>query len=239
MSGKPPSPRLCSTVLVWRKDPRRGAHSRCMPQHRLAVDKEQPLAAGRGGGARGLCSLPGPSSASFLALGRREQGAAPVAGGAGRGGGGAPGAGRSPSQRLAWSWLLLKWVRSLPCTNTGLSLAPPKYTESWRQSWPQYRLLGLCLLLPRRPGFHALPAARVGAGCRWLFPGKRLLLHQGPACCRVHRSAAPSSCLCPAGMLCPLCPLCPQPLPLCRSHSSVSSSPTAPSQNALGVCAAV
>lgn len=75
---------------------------------RLALDKEQPLVAGRGGGARGLCSLPGPSSASFQALEGWEQGAAPVAGGARRGGNGALGAGRSPSQRLAWSRFLLK-----------------------------------------------------------------------------------------------------------------------------------
>lgn len=43
------------------------------------VDEDQPLAVGRARGAHRLCSLPGASSAPFLALGRREQGAAPMA----------------------------------------------------------------------------------------------------------------------------------------------------------------
>lgn len=119
--------------------------------------------------------------------------------------------GCSLPQRLAWSRLLLKRVRSLPCTNTGPSLAPPKYTKSWRQSWPQYRLLGLCLLLLQELSF--MPCWQRGskrhAGGFFL-----LLLHQGPAHCHGPH-------LCHTTMLCPLCPwpapLCnPTPLPPCH-----------------------
>lgn len=213
-------PRLCSTVPVWRKDPRRGARSRCTPQRRLAVDKEQPLVVGREGDpwallpprAR-LSTVPGPGKegAGSSARGQRS-------GERGRRG---PGAGWSPSQSLAWSRLLLKWVKSLPCTNTGLSPAPPKYTESWRQSWPQYRLSGLCLLLPRRPQFHALSARGSGldVGCGRLFPGKRLLLHQGPAAASTPSPTPPRQDALPA-----------VPCPLCCSCSSASSSPPAPTK---------
>lgn len=154
-----------------------------------------------------LSHVPGP--------GKEGAGTAPAAGGAGRGGDGAPGAGWSLSQRLARSRLPLKWVKSLPCTNTGLSPAPPKYTESRRPSWPQDTLLGLCLLLPRGPGFHARwvrgPGGMRGGSCRF----SRVLPAAAPT---------PSAHLCPAGMRCPLC----------LSHCPVSSSPTAPSQSAVG-----
>lgn len=209
MSGKPQSPGLVPPCLLGGKIPEEELTA--YAPYRVTVGKEQPPAMGRGGGSHRLCSLPGPSSASFPALGRREQGAAPVASGEGRGGGGATGSGQSPSQRLAWSRLLLKWVRSLPCTNAGLSPAPPKYTESWRQSWPQCRPWGLCLVLPGRLGFHVLQAARVGVGWTQVaFPWEAAAASLGTC---IHCSIThPASCT--TGMLCPLCTCC----------SSVSSS---------------
>lgn len=143
MSGKPLSPWLCLAMLVWRKDPQRGAHCCCVPQRRLAADGERAPVLSREDTLQAL--LPRRAQPSIKVEDPGQKGASSTACG-----------------WLTWRRLSLKWVRCSPCTNTGLSPAPPKYTDNWRQPLPQNRFGELCLLLPQRWDF--MPCQQQSSG---------------------------------------------------------------------------
>lgn len=138
-------PWLCSTLLTWRKDPWRGARSRCVLQHIPAAGARAALASPAEGSPR-PCTARSPRVPTSPSAGMEQAGPVP-----------AMGRGERRWQRPG-HWLdarprgplqsrhLLKRVRSCPCANTGLSPAPPKCT-ALEEVLALVQPMGLCLLL--------------------------------------------------------------------------------------------